>query len=94
MSWEDEIKEYARRMREELYRGSFSNNGTGGWYRVGYKDDPVYKQCIADAKEYFKNLDYRHIRIQLPKEAKERIVEFLKSRLEYYNKNGLVISEK
>lgn len=59
-----------------------------------HKNDPVYKQCIEDAKEYFAGkyyLEEESIRRSLPAEAKERIVEFLKSRLKYYGENGLVI---
>ena len=69
-------------------QGAFNN-----FYYV--KNDPLYKQCIKDAVEYFEPMGIKvgttHTRIMLTKEQKERVLSFLKNRKKYYDENGLIM---
>lgn len=70
----------------------------GNFYRQSsYQNDPLYKTICTEATEYFNKAfgsdqmhDYQY-RERLTKEQKDRVVEFMKSRLEWYGQNGFLL---
>lgn len=91
---------------ESFYSSWFDSAFTGAHYaRQSYstaevRNDPVYKQCIADAIEYFNGvysgraIEQKDWRRTMPPTEKERVYNFLKSRLEHYGKEGFIVVER
>lgn len=100
---------------ERFRKQSFGNSFYSGWFDQSFenfstysrsystaevRNDPVYKQCIADAIEYFNGvysgraIEQKDWRRTMPPTEKERVFNFLKSRLEHYGKEGFVVVER
>lgn len=85
------------------FTGTYNDSTNfSSWYTQSFNSFNSQEQQLVDAieneaKEYYgnlfkKNFNDKQIRKSLTEQEKVRVVEFMKSRLEYYNNNGFLIS--
>lgn len=90
--YEQLFRAYSQQQQQQAY--TYSSYAGTSPSRLDETDKKLLKQIKQDAVEYFEPLGIKvgtgWERQRLSKEQKERVVEFIKNRLKFYEKEGFL----